>query len=82
MNQSLEARNPKKSAVLQLLIAVVGLFVTVFGLVMFNQHLLMSFSLPLRIILTIITQWMLFLVPGILMVLNKEKLFEYALFKK
>ena len=79
MNQSLEARNQKKPAVLQLLIAVVGLFVTVFGLVMFNQHLLMSFSLPLRIILTIITQWMLFLVPGILMILNKEKLRDLGL---
>lgn len=34
----------------------------------------MSFSLPLRMILMIVTQWLLFLVPGILMIVNKENL--------
>lgn len=82
MNQSLEVRNPKTSALLQLIIAVVGVFFIVFGLVMFNQHLLASFSMPLRIIFTIITQWLLFLVPGILMVLNKEKLSDLGFVKE
>ncbi len=82
MNQGLEVRNLKKSAVLQLLIAVVGTFITVFGLVMFNQHLLMSFALPLRMILMIITQWLLFLVAGILMALNKEKLSDLGFVKE
>lgn len=55
----------------QLFIAICGVFVAVFGLWMFNQHLLMSLSLPLRMILMIVTQWMLFLVPAILMIVNK-----------
>lgn len=63
-----------KSSVVQLIIAICGAFVAVFGLWMFNQHLLMSFSLPIRMILMIITQWLLFLVPGILMIVNKESL--------
>src|SRR5690554_2985039 len=62
----------KMSVVLQLFTAVCGVFVAVFGLWMFNQHLLMSFSLPLRMVLLIITQWLLFLVPGILMIVNQE----------
>ena len=33
-----------------------------------------SLSLPLRMILMIVTQWILFLVPGILMIMNKEKI--------
>jgi hypothetical protein len=48
---------------------------------MFNQHLLMSFSLPLRMILMIVTQWLLFLIPAILMIMNKEKLSSIG-FKK
>lgn len=63
-----------KSSLAQLFIAICGVFVAAFGLFMFNQHLLMSFSLPLRMILMIITQWLLFLVPGILMLVNMENL--------
>ncbi len=70
-----------KSSVVQLFIAICGTFVTVFGLSMFNQHLLMSFSLPIRMILMIVTQWLLFLVPAILMIVNKEKLSSIG-FKK
>ena len=70
-----------KSSVVQLFIAICGTFITVFGLSMFNQYLLMSFSLPLRMILMIVTQWLLFLVPTILMIVNKEKLSSIG-FKK
>ena len=73
MDKNSEAiKSKEKSAIIQLLIAVFGTFVAVFGLFKFNQHLLMSFSLPLRMVLMIITQWMLFLVPGIVMIINKE----------
>ena len=70
-----------KSSMIQLVIAVCGVFVAVFGLSMFNQHLLMSFPLPLRMVLMIVTQWLLFLVPAILMIVNKEKLSSIG-FKK
>lgn len=61
-------------AFLHVLIAVCGVFACLFALRMFNQHLLMSFPLPARMVLTIVTQWPLFLVPGILMLVEKEKL--------
>ena len=67
-------RSKEKSTVVQLFIAICGTFVAVFGLWMFNQHLLMIFTLPLRMILMIVTQWLLFFIPGILMIVNKENL--------
>lgn len=70
-----------KSSVLHFFIAIFGTFVFEFCLFMFNQHLLMSFSLPLRMILMIVTQWLLFLIPAILMIMNKEKLSSIG-FKK
>jgi uncharacterized protein len=69
------------SSFMQLLIAVAGVYLTVFGIRLFNQHLLMSFSLPMRIFLTIATQWLLLLVPGILMLVNKEKLVDLGFTK-
>lgn len=67
-------KSKAKSSVVQLFIAICGTFVALFGLWMFNQNLMMSFSLPLCMILMIVTQWLLFLVPGILMIVNKENL--------
>jgi len=67
---------------LQLIIAIIGVFVAVFGVSMFNQHLLMSFSLPLRMILMIVIQWVLFIVPGILMIVNKENLADIGFGKE
>ncbi|NLA87599.1 MAG: CPBP family intramembrane metalloprotease [Clostridiales bacterium] len=81
-NNSKALKLKTKSSVIQLLIAVFGTFIAVFGLSLFNQHLLMSFSLPLRMILMIVTQWLLFLVPGILMIVNKEKFRDIGLRKE
>ena len=82
MNKNMEAsKSQAKSSLVQLFIAIFAVFVTVFGLWMFNQHLLLSFSLPLRMILIIVTQWLLFLVPGILMIVNKESLGDIGLKK-
>lgn len=63
-----------KKLLLELAIAILGVFAFLFGLTLFNQFLLRTFSLPLRMVLMIVTQWMLFIVPGILMLVNKEKL--------
>lgn len=71
-----------KKSNLQLIIAIIGVFVAVFGVSMFNQHLLMSFSLPLRMILMIVIQWVLFIVPGILMIVNKENLADIGFRKE
>ncbi len=70
------------SSLIQLLIAVAGVYLTVFGIRLFNQYLLMSFSLPMRIVLTIVTQWTLLIVPGILMLVNREKLADLGFRKE
>lgn len=64
----------KTKAFKHLVIAVCCTFISLSGLWIFTQQLLMSFSLPLRMILMIVMQWLLMLVPGILMIINKEKL--------
>ena len=64
----------KKRHITELTIAVLGAFAMLFALVMFNRHILMGFSLPARIVLTVVTQWALFLVPGILMLIRREKI--------
>lgn len=80
-NNSKVLKLKTKSSLIQLFIAICGTFVVVFGLFMFNCYLLMSFSLRLRLILMIVTQWILFLVPAILMIVYKEKLSSMG-FKK
>lgn len=75
-------KSKMKSSMVQLLIAICGIFTAVFGLSMFNQHLLMSFPLPLRMVLMIVTQWLLFLVPWILMIVNNEKLSDIGFRKE
>ena len=75
MDKNLEVtRSIVKKSRIQMIIAIIGVFVAVFGVSMFNKHLLMSFSLPLRMILMIVIQWVLFIIPGILMIVNKENL--------
>ena len=62
----------RKRSVIELSIAVCGVFAALWGVTAFNQYLLMSFPLPLRMVLMIVTQWLLFLVPGILMQAGRE----------
>lgn len=71
-----------KSSLIQLLIAIFGIFAALFCLWLFNQNLLMTIPLPFRMILMIVTQWLLFLVPGILMITHKEKFSDIGLIKK
>ena len=64
----------KKKIILQVAIAICGVFAALFGITQFNLYLLRTFSLPWRMVLMIVTQWLLFLVPGILMLLGKERI--------
>lgn len=83
MNRKTEIfKSKSKLTIVRLLIAIFGSFVTVFGLFMFNKYLLMSFSLPLRMILIITTQWLLLLVPGVLMIVSKENLCDLGFRKE
>lgn len=71
----------KKQLPLQIVIAVCGVFAALFGLRMFNQYLLMGFPLVARMVLMFMTQWSLFLVPGILMLVQKEKFIDFGITK-
>ena len=62
----------------QLAIALCGAFAGLFALVMFNQHLLMAFPKPARMLLMILTQWLPFLIPGLLMLLQKERIRDFG----
>lgn len=70
-----------KKHIFELVFAICGVFALLFALILFNQFLLRTFSLPLRMLLMIVTQWMLFIVPGILMLVNNEKLQSFGFTK-
>jgi membrane protease YdiL (CAAX protease family) len=72
----------EKKKVIQLVVAIVGVFAGVFGLVIFNQNLLLRFPVGIRMVLMIVTYWLLLFVPGILMLANKEKLSDFGLEKE
>lgn len=71
-----------KPHIIQFIIAVCGVFACVFGIRLFNQYLLMSFPLATRMVLMIVIQWSLFLVPGILMLTQKERFGDFGFTKK
>lgn len=60
--------------ILEFVLAVVGVFAMLCGLIIFNRYLLMQFTLGVRMVLMIATQWLLFLIPAILMLIRREKL--------
>jgi membrane protease YdiL (CAAX protease family) len=66
----------------QLLIAVCGVFVTLFGIVMFNQYLLMNFPLALRAVLLIVMQWLLLIMPVAFMFNSRETLSDIGFTKE
>jgi membrane protease YdiL (CAAX protease family) len=72
----------KKRDIIELIIAVLGAYAMLTALVMFNRHLLMGFPLSARIVLTVVTQWALFLVPGILMLVRREKIADLGFSKE
>lgn len=74
--------NVKRQNVIQLSVSIIGIFITLYGVILFNQYLLMSFPLGARMIAMIVSQWLLFLVPAIIMWINKEKIVELGFHKK
>ena len=62
----------------QLTISITGVFITLYAVILFNRHLLMTFTLETRMVLMILSQWILFLVPGILMWRNRERIADFG----
>lgn len=67
---------------LDLLISLIGIAVLMFGVVLFNQNVLMSFPLGVRAVLGILSHWIPAIVPIIIMILNKEKLSDLGFSKE
>jgi len=61
------------------LLSILGVFLTLFGVMLINQHILMSLPLGGRMILMLGSQWVLFFVPGLLMWVNKENLADLGI---
>lgn len=63
-----------KKPIIQLIIAIIGVFAALLGIIEFNQYFLMDIPIYGRMVVLIVMQWLLFLVPGILMLIGKEKM--------
>lgn len=62
---------------IRLIIAVIGVFISLYGLVLFNQNILRDIPLIPRMAVMIVSQWGIFLVPLMLMKRNREKLSDF-----
>lgn len=71
-----------KSTVLQLVTSVAGVVIITLGVIMFNNVMLLTLPVGIRMVLMVVTQWILFFVPGILMLINKESLRGFGFTKK
>ena len=72
----------KKKELIYLILGFLGAMLGLFGVVSFNQFVLMSLPLALRMISTIFVYWLIALVPIIIIFVNKDKLAEYGFSKE
>ena len=68
----------KKNEWLYLIVGFLGAMLGLLGVVLFNQFVLMSLPLGLRMVSIIFVYWLIALVPAIVMVVNKDKLADYG----
>ena len=68
----------KKREAAALIIGYVGSMLGLFGVLLFNQYILMTLPLWARMISMIVLYWLIALVPIVLIALNKKELSEYV----
>lgn len=78
MGNKVEAKNYR----LHLVISLFGIAILMFGVILFNQNVLMSLSLGVRAVLGILLHWVPAIVPIIIMILNKERLRDMGFSKE
>lgn len=78
MGDKVETKNYR----LQLVISLIGIAILMFGVILFNHNVLMSFPLGIRAVLGILLHWIPAIVPIIIMILNKEGLRELGFSKE
>lgn len=65
----------KTKSIIEFIVAVWGVFAALYGLTYVQQAFADEiFDLPWRMVLMVVTQRALFLVPGLLMLISKERL--------
>lgn len=67
----------KKKELVSLIIGYLGAFLGVYGVISFNQFVLMSLPLGLRMVCMIVTYWLIALVPVIIMIVSKDRIADY-----
>ena len=67
----------KKKELVSLIIGYLGAFLGLFGVVSFNQFVLMSLPMWLRMASMIVIYWLIALVPVIVMAVRKDKFADY-----
>lgn len=71
----------KKKEWIYLIVGFLGAILGLYGVVSFNQFVLMSLPLGLRMISMIFVYWLIALIPIIVMFVNKDKLVDYGFSK-
>ncbi len=71
----------KKKEWICLIVGFLGAMLGLYGVVAFNQFVLMSLSLGLRMISMPLIYWLITLIPIIVMLVNKDKLADYGFSK-
>lgn len=67
----------KKKELFYLIIGCSGVFLGLYGVILFNRYVLMSLPLVLRMAAMIVTYWLTALVPVIIIFAGKEKFADY-----
>ncbi len=71
----------KKKEWICLIVGFLGAMLGLYGVVAFNQFVLMSLPLIIRMIGMILVYWLIALIPIIVMLVNKDKLTDYGFSK-
>lgn len=68
----------RNKIIIQMIIAIIGVVGGLLGVNAFNQYMLMSLPLFVRMVLMIVTYWSIALVPFCIVLFNKEKWSDYG----
>lgn len=71
-----------RKEICSLLLGILGVALSLWGLHMFNQTVLMKLPISIRMISMIVTHWAIMVVPVILILAGKEKLTAYGIHKE
>ncbi len=72
----------KKAIIIELIISIISVGLMVFGVMCFNNYLIMKFPLGVRMVLVIITYLSIAIVPFLIVLIKKEKLSEFGICKE